>query len=297
MKREPLYSSSSRVLRERGEDSRRETPQTPVFSRVRELYKRHSAPFLIAAGTLAALAVVLAYSILAPHPPRITQGDIAVAIKETLSKLPEPPSHSAVAYASVEQAVVRVEDLSAAPKDPTEIAVGTGVVIQKNGTILTALHVVAGAPRITVVFYNGLRSTADLIQSAPQDDLALLKARDVPANLEPATMGSAAGLMPGDHVIAVGYPFDIGPSVTSGIVSGLNREYLSPEGQQKLSNLIQFDAAVNPGNSGGPLVTNDGSVVGIVTAILNPTGERVFIGIGFAVPIEQALGGIGEFPF
>lgn len=265
--------------------------------RIRELYRRRSALFLIAASTLAAVAVVLIYSLLTPRPPVITQNDISAAVKDTLSKLPEPPAHSAVAYAAIAQAVVRVEDLSATPKNSTEIAVGTGVVIQKNGTILTALHVVDGAPRISVVFYDGLRSDADLIQSVPQDDLALLKAQVVPDDLQPATVGSSAGLVPGDQVIAVGNPFGIGPSVTSGIISGLDREYVSPEGQQKLKNLIQFDAAVNPGNSGGPLVTNDGAVVGIVTAILNPTGQRVFIGIGFAVPIEQALGGIGEFPF
>ncbi len=100
----------------------------------------------------------------------------------------------------------------------------------------------------------------------------------------------------GDEVIAVGFPFGIGPSVSAGIVSGLRREYRSPNGKA-LTNLIQFDAAVNPGNSGGPLVTADGEVVGIVTAILNPTDQRVFIGIGFAVPIENAAAAIGLSPF
>jgi S1-C subfamily serine protease len=98
-------------------------------------------------------------------------------------------------------------------------------------------------------------------------------------------------------VIAVGFPFGIGPSVSSGVVSGLKREFRSPEGQRLLTNLIQFDAAANPGNSGGPLVTTDGAVVGIVTAILNPGEQRVFVGIGFAVPIENAASAVGIHPF
>ncbi len=103
-----------------------------------------------------------------------------------------------------------------------------------------------------------------------------------------ATLRSTADLNVGDPVVAVGFPFGIGPSASAGVVSGLPREYRSPEGKRILTNLIQFDAAANPGNSGGPLVTMDGEVVGIVTAILNPTEQRVFVGIGFAVPIENA---------
>ena len=110
-------------------------------------------------------------------------------------------------------------------------------------------------------------------------------------------MRSTHDLLPGDRVIAVGFPFGIGPSVSDGVVSGLRREYRSPEGKRLLTNLIQFDAAANPGNSGGPLATMDGEVVGIVTGILNPTSQRVFIGIGFAVPIENAASAIGMSPF
>ena len=98
-------------------------------------------------------------------------------------------------------------------------------------------------------------------------------------------------------MVAIGYPFGIGPSASAGIVSGLRREYHSPEGNKMLTNLIQFDAAANPGNSGGPLVTADGEVVGIVTGIFNPTDQRVFIGIGFAVPIENAAAAVGLSPF
>jgi len=112
-----------------------------------------------------------------------------------------------------------------------------------------------------------------------------------------ASLRSTADLNVGDEVVAVGFPFGIGPSASAGIVSGLAREYRSPEGKRVLTNLIQFDAAANPGNSGGPLVTMDGEVVGIVTAILNPSDQRVFIGIGFAVPIENAASAVGLSPF
>jgi serine protease DegQ len=125
----------------------------------------------------------------------------------------------------------------------------------------------------------------------------VLRAKSLPDDLEPATMRSTGDLSPGDQVIAVGHPFGIGPSVSAGVVSGLGREFRAPEGQQALTNLIQFDAAANPGNSGGPLVTMDGYVVGIVTAILNPNEQRTFVGIGFAVPIESAAGAAGLPPF
>jgi S1-C subfamily serine protease len=110
-------------------------------------------------------------------------------------------------------------------------------------------------------------------------------------------MRSTQGLAPGDEVVAVGFPFGIGPSASAGVISGLGREFRSPQGQRLLTNLIQFDAAANPGNSGGPLVTMDGEVIGIVTGLLNPTEQRVFVGVGFAVPIENAASAVGLSPF
>ncbi len=178
-----------------------------------------------------------------------------------------------------------------------ERGVGTGVVILDNGTILTNLHVVFGAKRIKVIFADGLEADADVIALRPEHDLAVLRARKIPDDLKAATMRSTHDLKPGDRVTAIGFPFGIGPSVSHGVVSGLKREFRSPEGQRILTNLIQFDAAANPGNSGGPLVTDDGEVVGIVTAIYNPTEERFFVGIGFAVPIENAAQAAGMPPF
>ena len=144
---------------------------------------------------------------------------------------------------------------------------------------------------------DGLESEASIVGAQPENDLAVLQAKTIPDDLMAATLRSTSDLAPGDEVIAVGFPFGIGPSVSAGVVSGLRRGYHSPEGKRLLTNLIQFDAAVNPGNSGGPLVTADGEVVGIVTGILNPTEQRVFIGIVFAVPIENAAAAVGISPF
>ena len=175
--------------------------------------------------------------------------------------------------------------------------VGSGVVIVDNGTILTNLHVVAGAKRLTVTFYDGMESEAVIVAAQPENDLAVIRAKRLPDDLPAATLGSSGRLQPGDDVVAVGFPFGIGPSISAGVVSGLNRGFRSADGKRQLSRLIQFDAAVNPGNSGGPLITMDGEVVGIVTAIFNPTELRTFIGIGFAATIESAGAAVGIPPF
>ena len=183
------------------------------------------------------------------------------------------------------------------PKGEVERGVGTGVVIVDKGVILTNLHVIAGAEKIKVTFADGLEANASVVGLQPENDLAVLQADKIPDDLVAATMRSTADLMPGDNVAVVGFPFGIGPSVSAGVVSGLKRSFRSPEGQQEMNNLIQFDAAANPGNSGGPMVNMNGEVLGVVTAILNPTQQRTFIGIGFAVPIENAASAAGMPPF
>ncbi len=276
------------------------------------------------------LAVALGYSLslgLQPGQPKLTQKDINAAVLKTL-ETQVLPSEYAKAYENVFPSVVRVvsyvkksrvqEDrksvhAGARPKplgpatgtdvtadkddDEVENGVGSGVVIIDKGIILTNLHVVSGADHIKVVFSDGLESTASITGVQPENDLAVLQASKIPDDLIAATMRSTSNLAPGDKVLAVGFPFGIGPSASGGIVSGLKRAFRSPEGKQEMHNLIQFDAAANPGNSGGPLVTMDGEVVGIVTAILNPTPARTFIGIGFAVPIENAAAAAGLPPF
>lgn len=175
--------------------------------------------------------------------------------------------------------------------------VGTGVVIVDNGTILTNLHVVQGADLLHLTFMDGTESTATVAGVQAKDDLAVLRAATLPDDLQAATLASTAGLGPGEHVMAVGFPFGIGPSASGGVVSGLKRSFQSPQGEQMMTNLIQFDAAANPGNSGGPLVNMAGEVVGIVTAIYNPNQQGSFVGIGFAVPIENAASAAGMSPF
>jgi S1-C subfamily serine protease len=147
-----------------------------------------------------------------------------------------------------------------------------------------------------VLFENGLESDATLITAQPQNDTAVLQAEQVPDDLKAATLRSAKKLVEGEHVTAVGFPYGIGPSVSAGVVSGLGREY-SPDGKRLLRDLIQFDAAANPGSSGGPLLNAGGEVIGLVTAILAPAEKGGFSGIAFAVPIELAASGAGLPPF
>jgi len=254
-----------------------------------------SAP--VDVGSLA-LLVVFTHALITPSSREITQEDISAAVLHTL-ETHTLPSPAAKAYEVIRPSIVRVRRLEP-DKDggeDKERGVGTGVVIVDKGIILTNLHVVLGAKRVQVVFADGLESDATVTGVRPEHDLAVLQAHTIPDDLVAATMRSTADLALGDQVVAVGFPFGIGPSATAGVVSGLRREFRSPEGKQVLTDLIQFDAAVNPGSSGGPLVTAQGEVVGIVTAILNPTDQRFFVGIGFAVPIENAAAAVGVPPF
>ena len=232
-------------------------------------------------------------------PQRLTQDDINAAVLHTLNTQ-ELPSRAARAAQLIAPSVVRVHTQDEDKKNPKgemqNTGVGSGVVISEEGVILTNLHVVQGAKRIQVTFADGLESEAQIIGVQPENDLAVIKAKRLPDDLQPATLGSSQNLQPGDEVVAVGFPFGIGPSVSAGVVSGLNRQFGS-EDKTMMRGLIQADAAANPGNSGGPLINMAGEVVGIVTAILNPTSARTFIGIVFAATIESAGGGMGVSPF
>ena len=272
------------------------SPQKPS-SRWGNFYRRYDRPLWVAAAGLLALLVVFTNALIAPSPPEITQQDINAAVLHTLENS-NLPSLAAKAYQIIRPSVVRVRRLEPGKNgEDEEKGVGSGVVIVDKGIILTNLHVVSGAQRVQVVFADGLESDATVTGVQPEHDLAVLQAHKIPDDLVAATMRSTADLAMGDQVVAVGFPFGIGPSATAGVVSGLRREFHSPQGKRLLTNLIQFDAAVNPGSSGGPLVTAQGEVVGIVTAILNPTQQRFFVGIGFAVPIENAASAVGISPF
>jgi serine protease Do len=272
-------------------------PAKPVVkpSSFKEALRRHRVAILAALPGFAALVFLIVQA--APRQVEYTQEDIDAAVAKALETA-QIPSHSTKAYESVRGSIVRVRAYYEGP-DGGEVpgGVGTGVVILDKGVILTNIHVVHGAKRIGLTFAEGMEADAVVTGTRPEDDLAVLQASAVPDDLQAATLQSTSGLQPGDFVTAVGFPFGVGPSVSSGVVSGLQREFRNPEGQRVLTNLIQFDAAANPGNSGGPLLNATGEVVGIVTGILNPTQQRVFVGIGFAVPIENAAMAVGVPPF
>jgi S1-C subfamily serine protease len=252
----------------------------------------------VVSGALVAALLVGLHALLAPAAaPALTPQDLDAAVQRTLESKPLP-SRAAKAYEGIHRSIVRVRAIGDGLEydEYVQKAVGTGVVIVDTGIILTSLHVVAGASRIRVLFIDGTESEARIISTQPENDLAVMQAADLPDDLFAATMGSVADLVPGDDVAAVGFPFGIGPSLSAGVVSGLRREFSAPGGS-RLTNLIQFDAAVNPGSSGGPLVNAAGEVVGIVTAILDPTERGAFSGIGFAVPIETAAAAAGQIPF
>ena len=320
MKKAPLYSRSpTRSAAPQAEPMPNATTPEPGSaaapagpprrSRLKAFAARHERQLWASAMLLLVVCGLALNGATKPATAPLTMKQIDYAMRKSIEETPLA-SPAAKAYEAVIPSVVRVvglmtdgddggdvKDTATTGKTPVERGVGTGVVIIDNGTILTNLHVVNGAKRIRVSFMDGTESDAQLLSVQPENDLAVLRARTIPDDLQAATMRSTGDLAPGDRVIAVGFPFGIGPSVSEGVVSGLKREFRSPEGQQTMSNLIQFDAAANPGNSGGPLVTAEGEVVGIVTGLLNPTEQRVFIGIGFAVPIESAAGAVGLSPF
>lgn len=295
MKRAAVYSSSTRRMQTAAQPA---APANPPFT-FSEWRKRNARRFKIAGGVVAAVLLAALVWMLAPAPG-LTLADVQVAVQKALAEKEVPPT-AADAYESILPSVVHVRGSPDAPDadvaSTAEGQSGTGVVIVDTGIILTNLHVVHGAKSIKVTFHDGLESDAVVIGVQPEHDLAVLQAKTIPDDLYAATLRSTQGLRPGEPVIAVGFPFGIGPSVSAGVISGLGREYQTVDGKRVLTNLIQFDAAVNPGNSGGPLITPEGEVIGIVTGLLNPTEHRVFIGIGFAVPIENAAGAVGLSPF
>jgi S1-C subfamily serine protease len=298
MKRVAVYSSSSRARTAAAVGAPSAAPARPPAT-FRDWRKRHARGIKVGVGVAAALVIGLFLWMLAPAKG-LTLADVEVAVQKVLESQ-QPAPTAADAYESILPSVVHVRGLPDAPdadvRSERESQSGTGVVIVDTGIILTNLHVVHGAKSIKVVFHDGLESDAIVTGVQPEHDLAVLQAKTIPDDLYAATLRSTQGLRPGEQVVAVGFPFGIGPSVSAGVISGLGREYQTVDGKRVLTNLIQFDAAVNPGNSGGPLITLEGEVIGIVTGLLNPSEQRVFIGIGFAVPIENAAGAVGLSPF
>ncbi|MFN8450369.1 MAG: trypsin-like peptidase domain-containing protein [Anaerolineae bacterium] len=147
-----------------------------------------------------------------------------------------------------------------------------------------------------MTFADGTQASGEIVGTQPENDIAVLSATDLPEEFVPATLGNPNSMRIGDEAYVVGNPFDLYGSMSAGVISGFGRTYEVPDSDAVFQDLIQFDAAINPGSSGGPLLNRDGFVVGIVTVLLNPTGQEVFAGIGFAVPITTAGGAAGAPP-
>jgi S1-C subfamily serine protease len=169
------------------------------------------------------------------------------------------------------------------------VASGSGVVLDDEGHVLTNNHVVEGGEEISVSLEEGGQMyAAEVVGTEPNSDLALLKVDAPAAQLHPLTLGNSDEVEVGDPVVAIGNPFDLKRTVTSGIVSALQREIQAPDGVT-IDHVIQTDAAINPGNSGGPLINSEGEVIGINSQIATGgEGSEGNVGIGFAIPINTA---------
>lgn len=165
---------------------------------------------------------------------------------------------------------------------------GSGIVLNRNGDILTNNHVVSGANQLQVTFHDGATAAATVTHSDPANDLAVIKVSVNPSSLHPLTLGNSDNVLVGDSVYAIGAPFGYTESMVAGIISGLNRA----DDASGLHGLIQTDARINPGNSGGPLLNTLGQVIGVNVAIDSPVQGSV--GVGFAIPINLAKALIGS---
>ncbi|HSL75819.1 MAG TPA: trypsin-like peptidase domain-containing protein [Candidatus Limnocylindrales bacterium] len=258
-------------------------------------------PYLAGAGL--AFGAVLLFNLVFPGPRPLTADDVDARVNEALASVTPAPAFSELVYRAVVPSVVLVQierpTPSASPgvDEGVDEGVGSGVVVNLAGDILTSLHVVADATDIHVTFADGTKSSAEIVNRDHANDIAVLRAETPPMELVPATLGDPGGVREGSEAYAVGSPFGLPNSMSEGVISGLDRSFLLEDSGTVLRGLIQIDAAVNPGNSGGPLLDREGHVIGIVTALLNPTGDDVSIGIGLAVPITVAGGAAGLPPY
>lgn len=244
---------------------------------------------LFAAVIGAALLGVLLYNYLFPAPTPLSQDEVDGRIVAAMASATPPPANSRLVYQVILPSLVFIRTEGANRDGEEGFGVGSGVVVNENGDILTALHVVIDAAEIEIGFADGTRATAEIIGSDPDNDIAVLHPNQPPEVIVPAVLGSAGTMRVGDEAYAVGNPLGLVGSMSAGVISGFDRSFTIDETDERLEGLIQFDAAVNPGNSGGPLLNRAGQVIGIVTALANPHEQNSFTGIGFAVPIGTAV--------
>lgn len=308
MKRATLYSRSATVTDRKnrhvasaaGVTTESEEPSAEAkrtrWSSVSRLTKR--PPLLIALGALVGGLFMWQLSGNPETGSTLNRANVESIVMETLANK-SLPSRAAQVAGQALPSMVSIRTLDSEPPGDNLISAkgkGAGFVIKDDGTILTNHHVIAGSERIVVTFADGLVSPAAIISAQPERDLAVLQPARIPDDLKPVTLAASGQIAPGDLVVAIGFPFGAGPSVSAGVVSGLNRTF-SLQGRQDLEGLIQFDAAVNPGSSGGPLLNQDGEVVGVVTAILNPSPSGTFAGVGYAITMDSAANAAGIPPF
>ncbi len=254
-------------------------------------YLRLALPFSL--GVAAALLALVLFNALSPHPHVLTTRDVNDSVNQILASATPPPAYSTLVYQAIRPSLVLIEDQEPSSTGKDVKGLGSGFIIDDAGDILTCLHVVTGTTNIQVLFADGTSSSAHIVTSQPKNDIAVLQADQLPNEIVPAVLGNPGAMQVGDPVFAVGNPFGLYSSMTAGVISGFDRTFKPQDSDVQLQNLIQIDAAVNPGNSGGPLLNRDGQVIGVVEGILNPTDQSFFIGIGFATPINIAGGAAG----
>lgn len=267
-------------------------------NRIQHIRARVRSSFPFISGVLAAFLALFLYNFLFPGARQLTEEQVNNAIVSVLASATPRPAYSAQVYQVIQPSVVLIKTDFQGENGNTEKGLGSGVIINDQGDILTSLHIVANAKDISITFADGTVSDGFVLASQPEIDIAVLRAFLGPELLIPATLGNPGSMRVGDEAYVVGNPFGLYNSMSSGVISGFNRAFQPPNTNQKIEGLIQVDAAINPGNSGGPLLNRSGHVIGIVTGIINPTEDSFFIGIGFAVPINiAAAGGAGLPPY
>lgn len=276
-------------------------PAPSRLQRWRAHLQRFRAPVqraaLFAAGVVAAFVALLLYQVLAPSPRPLTTAQVNDSIARALASVTPAPALSEAVYQLIQPSLVLIQAQGPGADGEVEQAVGSGVVVSDQGDILTSLHVVTESTEILLTFADGSQSPAQITVAQPENDIAVLQALQPPAQIVPAVLGNPGAMSVGDEAYVVGNPFGLYSSMSAGVISGFDRSFQPEESEYRLEGLIQIDAAVNPGNSGGPLLNRYGEVIGIVTGLVNPTEQNFFVGVGFAVPINIAAPAAGSPPY